>query len=70
MIEYIKHGSRPCEEVEGDHLITLIKVWSKVADKGLKAITKKTQIKAKKDEEFIKFIAPTEQALIEMSNAI
>ncbi|WP_318429370.1 hypothetical protein [Photobacterium leiognathi] len=49
---------------------TLIKVWSKVADKGLKAITKKTQIKAKKDEEFIKFIAPTEQALIEMSNAI
>ncbi len=49
---------------------TLIKVWSKVADKGLKALTKKTQIKAKKDEEFIKFIAPTEQALIEMSNAI
>ena len=49
---------------------TLIKVWSKIADKGLKAITKKAHIKAKKDEEYLQFIAPTEQALIEMSNAI
>uniref|UniRef100_UPI002982B602 hypothetical protein n=1 Tax=Photobacterium leiognathi TaxID=553611 RepID=UPI002982B602 len=28
LIEYIKHGSRPCEEVEGDHLITLMRRYS------------------------------------------
>ena len=49
---------------------TLVKVWSQVADKGLHAITKKTNIKHKKGEDFMQFIAPSESALIEMKNSL
>jgi hypothetical protein len=49
---------------------TLMKVWDEVADKGLYAIKKQQLIKAVKGEEYVEFIAPTEQALIEMNNSI
>jgi len=49
---------------------TLVKVWDKVADKGLYAIAKKSNIKHKKDEQFVQFIAPSEQSLIEMKNCV
>ena len=49
---------------------TLMKVWSRVATKGLNAISNKNSIKVTKDDDYVQFAKPTEQALIEMKNSI
>ncbi|MFA0155687.1 hypothetical protein [Vibrio sp. 10N.261.46.A3] len=49
---------------------TLMKVWSSIANKGLYAIKRKAEIQHSKSDDYVQFIKPTEQALIEMKNSL
>ena len=46
----------------------LIKVWNKVGEKGLRAITSRSKLMQKKSEDYVQFVAPTEIGLIKMCN--
>ncbi|KEY91494.1 hypothetical protein CF67_15005 (plasmid) [Candidatus Photodesmus blepharus] len=48
---------------------TFIKVWSKIAVKGLFAINSKSKIKCTKDEDYVQFIKPSDESLIQMYNS-